>query len=464
MRLRYIALIVVGFCLIRCTSRESKLRTIISEQELDSLFNGVVFVKQGEKVLLHEQVYDSNLQLPVPNDSSVIQLASLTKLFTKLTILKMVERGTLELDSSISHYRPDFRPAFGERISLIQLLKMTSGLPRELDEQNILTGVSFDSNGMAGHFLDSMPEFDLIFPPGEKEAYSNLNYWILGAIIESTSNQTLEQAYARYVFQPLGMTQSGISRTPNSIPGYSLEENEWVKDERSYASRYASGGAFSSLNDLRILSESLLEDDFINPSDFPRVFTADHRYEYYGSLPSVTNTFLVDRKNNLTLIALNNIGVTRLDAITDMKLAMMDALSIEREESRLKKRVVLEVIDSLKPEVPLEAGMREWVSAIQTGTARDIYEVINTYSLEGEMVEADETWGEIVAVRDTLPNFDVVGYRWVEAQEPQGLEVWFDCQGPEKVAFRWIPSRKHPNKVENLMVIPDDMDWLGEHY
>jgi D-alanyl-D-alanine carboxypeptidase len=120
---------------------------------------------------------------------------SMTKTFTAVAILQLVEQGKLGLDNEIDRYLPD-NPYGGHHITIRQLLVHTSGLPNpiplrwaHLAEEH----ASFDEGAALAQVMHENPK--LAFEPDRKYAYSNIGYWLLGKIVE----QATGQSYPDYV-------------------------------------------------------------------------------------------------------------------------------------------------------------------------------------------------------------------------------------------------------------------------
>jgi CubicO group peptidase (beta-lactamase class C family) len=146
---------------------------------------------------------------------------SVTKLFTATAVLKLVESGGVELDDPITKYVPSFEVASSVVPSVRQLLAHTSGLPNpvpvawihRLDEQ----GPTLDQ--MTQRLLHRHRR--LSFAPGTRFAYSNLNYLVLGQLIERVSGIPYETFVIEHVVRPLGANTAAFEVTPDAATGYS---------------------------------------------------------------------------------------------------------------------------------------------------------------------------------------------------------------------------------------------------
>jgi CubicO group peptidase (beta-lactamase class C family) len=143
---------------------------------------------------------------------TLFKLASVTKSFTALAIMQLVEAGQVELDAPVQRYLPWFSVADADasaRITVRHLLNQTSGLStqdgvRDLDAVD--TGTLDAQNYVRG-----LSNADLAYPVGEAMQYSNANYITLGVIVESVSGDSYEQYIQEHILTPLDMHNTYLS-------------------------------------------------------------------------------------------------------------------------------------------------------------------------------------------------------------------------------------------------------------
>jgi CubicO group peptidase (beta-lactamase class C family) len=143
---------------------------------------------------------------------------SMTKIPTAIAIMQLREQGRLNLDDAVTEYLPWFDVVYPSKdspiITIRHLLQHTSGLPDTIPA--MIGWVHYDDATRVQTEIVKrhLPEFNkLKFNPGEKAGYSNLNYMVLGAIIESVSGQSYETYIAQNILQPLDMSQTGFVYT-----------------------------------------------------------------------------------------------------------------------------------------------------------------------------------------------------------------------------------------------------------
>jgi CubicO group peptidase (beta-lactamase class C family) len=133
--------------------------------------------------------------------------------------MQLQEQGKLNLDDAVTQYLPWFIVNYpsdkSPRITIRNLLQHSSGLPDTIPA--IFGWVHYDeaARNQTQVVKNHLSEFNsLKFQPGEKAVYSNFNYMVLGAVIESVSGQSYEVYMVNNILKPLGMTQTNFVYTP----------------------------------------------------------------------------------------------------------------------------------------------------------------------------------------------------------------------------------------------------------
>jgi CubicO group peptidase (beta-lactamase class C family) len=168
-------------------------------------------VKNNEIIYLKGYGYaDSSGREVTPQTPFLI--ASLSKSFTAMAIMQLVDEQKLDLDKSVQTYIPWFRVSdlqTSSEITVRQLLNHTSGIGADA-EYEIATLHGDDSS--IEQFVRKMSKIELTKKVGESFQYNNANYIILGQIIQSVSGLSYEDYMTQKVFQPLGMLHSYVSQ------------------------------------------------------------------------------------------------------------------------------------------------------------------------------------------------------------------------------------------------------------
>src|SRR6266545_3398063 len=144
---------------------------------------------------------------------TVYRVGSVSKLFTDVAVMQLVEEGKLDLDAPVLKYLPDFKPSYKEgekQITLRMLMAHRSGLIREPPVGNYFDPTEPTLEKMVAS-LNSIP---LIYPPESKIKYSNAAIGVVGYTLEKSQNEKFEKYVQRRVIDALGMKASSFLPTP----------------------------------------------------------------------------------------------------------------------------------------------------------------------------------------------------------------------------------------------------------
>jgi CubicO group peptidase (beta-lactamase class C family) len=201
----------------------------LQEMRLPGLALGIV---QGDRIV-HLKGFgnaDTVGQPVTPQTPFVIE--SLSKSFTALAIMQLVEAGKLELDAPVQRYLPWFRvadPEASARMTLRHLLHQTSGF-------STLTGNLFELHSDVGddaleHAVRAVRTVRT-GPLGQAYQYSNMNYTILGLIVQNVSGQSYEQYVQQQILEPLAMRHSYAALADARRNGLATGHQFWFGQPR----------------------------------------------------------------------------------------------------------------------------------------------------------------------------------------------------------------------------------------
>ncbi len=198
---------------------------------------------------------------PVTPDTPLL-IGSISKSFTALAVMQLVEAGKIDLDAGVSQYLDVFSGQATGAITIRQLLSHTSGFS------------TVQGNGREGELagrVERLAVEDLAHQPGERWEYSNANYEILGRLIEVVSEQSYQAYVATNILEPVGMERSfatdgevhesmAIGHTPWFFTKRALSDNA---TDRGTA---PAGGIVASANDLALYLQMIMngEDDVLS--------------------------------------------------------------------------------------------------------------------------------------------------------------------------------------------------------
>ena len=215
-----------------------------------------VLVRQNGRTVFERGYGARDLRTLAPIDAKTdFRLASFTKQFTAIAIMLLVHDGKLRYDQRLTEVFPDF-PAYGQAITVRQLLTHTSGLP---DYEDLMPGDTWT----AAHQIQDKEVLGLLkhqtagkFAPGSSWAYSNSGYVVLGLIVAKVSGKPFAEFLDSRIFQPLHMNRTlvyinGKNTVPNRAYGHTRQGGRFIEtDQSSTSATQGDGGIYSNLEDL----------------------------------------------------------------------------------------------------------------------------------------------------------------------------------------------------------------------
>jgi D-alanyl-D-alanine carboxypeptidase len=229
-------------------------------------------VKDG-KVLKAKGYGFANIEHQVPvKPETIFQSGSVGKQFTATAVMMLVEDGKLNLDDKITKYFTD-APEHWKNITVRHLLSHTAGTtdyPQDFD---------FRRDYKEDELLKRAAQIPLAFEPGEKWAYSNMGYVMLGILIGKVTGKFYGDFLQERIFKPLGMTTTRIINEadiiPNRAQGYrlvkgELKHQEWVSPTMNTT---ADGSLYFTIQDLIKWDAALYTEKLLKKSSLDLMWT-----------------------------------------------------------------------------------------------------------------------------------------------------------------------------------------------
>lgn len=215
-------------------------------------FCGTVLIEKNGEILLNKGYGYASYELDIKaSDSTKYQINSITKGFTRVVFDHLVNEGKINYNDKLIKYLPEIGQDKGNKIKIKHLLIHQTGL-----QEKFLDDISRETRLFQ---IKEISKLELNFEPGTKEEYCNLNYTILGLIIERVSGYDLASAFEEFIFKPLGIKSASLDNaermlTNMAIPHYVNQVNQTDKYIHVYPKNngkgYAAGGIIMTTEDL----------------------------------------------------------------------------------------------------------------------------------------------------------------------------------------------------------------------
>lgn len=229
----------------------------------------VSIIKDGKVLLAQGYGFsDEAKRVPVVANTDLFRIGSITKMFTWVSVMQLVEQGKLDLNADISLYIKDFQiePTYKEPITLKHLMTHTPGF-----EDRFVGLFARDSSAMKplGEILaNDMP--DRVRPPGTYASYSNHGTGIAAYIVEQVSGMSFNDYVEKNILSPLGMKNTTL-RQPlpadmqsRMSKGYQYTPGNFTEKPFEYVPLYPAGSASTTATDMVLFMRALLENGTLN--------------------------------------------------------------------------------------------------------------------------------------------------------------------------------------------------------
>ncbi|MCZ2257735.1 serine hydrolase domain-containing protein [Sporosarcina sp. G11-34] len=333
---------------------EHYVEELMAKQQIPGV--AIALSKNGETIYA-KGFGTKDLQTKEPiTPETIFGIASITKSFTALAIMKLVEEGKLEVDDAVSKHLPEFQTIQHEMVEGIKihhLLSHTTGLAT-MERKNHL-------KNFTGH-LDYLnaKKWSWLGVPGEYICYNNDMFLLLGAIIEKVTGESYQAYITKTIFTPLQMDRTSfdlleLQQLGNLTTPYMIEKEKPTACAWPTLGNYAVGGGIrSTVMDLLKYGQMYVNDDLQYKETLAQMTNTvirTHGNSFYGyalqttpnyegftlaehggSQPGVSSNFGFVREKELVAVVLTNLSGVSADEI--WLAAVNTALDIPMEHKR----------------------------------------------------------------------------------------------------------------------------------
>jgi CubicO group peptidase (beta-lactamase class C family) len=330
MKLYSIVILLIIFIYCCSIDKESRIDQLFEDYKGQVPGASLLVIKKGNKIFEKSFGLANLAKETAVTPNTNFRLASVTKQFTAMCILQLIEQEKLNLKTNLIQIFRNF-PEYGKTITIKHLLQHTSGL---IDYEDLIPD-TVTIQVLDKDVLEMMKQQDsTYFEPGTEYRYSNSAYAVLSVIIEKISGKTFAKYLKQYIFTPVGMTntialEEGISTVNNRAMGYKFENGKFVfKDQSITSAVLGDGGIYSSISDLYKWDQILYSDVLISTETLDLIFShgilkngelIDYSFGWYlknfkgnkcvyhtGSTSGFRNVFFRIPKQKLSVIILTN--------------------------------------------------------------------------------------------------------------------------------------------------------------
>jgi CubicO group peptidase (beta-lactamase class C family)/D-alanyl-D-alanine dipeptidase len=186
------------------------LQNAIERERIDKALHALSVILVNDQKTVWEAGFGEARPKTRASAETIYRVGSVSKLFTDIALMQLVEQKRVDLDAPVSRYLPDFHPInrfYKSEITLRQLMTHRSGLVREPP-----VGHYFDpTRPTISATVASLNQTELIYPPGQKTKYSNAGITVVGEVIEKLTGKPFSESMTEAVLDPLGCSSSSFT-------------------------------------------------------------------------------------------------------------------------------------------------------------------------------------------------------------------------------------------------------------
>jgi teichoic acid D-alanine hydrolase len=252
-------------------------------------FNGVALVATKGKIDYLKSVGQANRQTGTAmTNQTKFKIASITKTFTAVLILQLHEQGKLNLNDPISKFLSNYKGEKKNEVTIHHLLTYSSGISNEPDK------VRMDSYKMPSTldtYIDKYCSGKSEFETGTKSSYNNVDFILLGKIIEVITKKPFSQVLTEQILKPLSMLNTGtlsskdiVSNLANTYTYGDITKTFYNDEPYLIENYFASAAMYSTAGDLWAFNNGIFNNVLLNKktTDLMLTFYPNLGYVAYG--------------------------------------------------------------------------------------------------------------------------------------------------------------------------------------
>ena len=272
--MKYFTILLILITTVTFAQQKTTLESYMDAQASINNFSGTVLVTKKDAVLLKKAYGLADYEWKTPNTiDTKFSLASVSKQFTAVAIMQLIEKRKISLEDKLSKYYPGFPK--GNQITIKMMLTHNAGFQMDYDEL-YLAKTSINKDSVANYIMQK----PLLFKPGSNTSYSNIGYYLLARIIEKVSNQSYATYLKTNLFDKTKMYNTGVSTNDSivikSAKSYYKKNGKLIKNPYiNWNFNIGHDGIYSTVEDLYLWNKALFDSTILlNETSKKKMFTS----------------------------------------------------------------------------------------------------------------------------------------------------------------------------------------------
>ncbi len=251
----------------------------LSEYLTAQHFSGAVLLRSGHNLETQMASGTGDLTGSMPlSTASRFRIASITKLFTAVMVMQLVDEGMVMLDSTIEELLAGVNLTNAGKVTVKNLLQHTSGLRNEAK-------TSYMSYNSPDKLIERFATKKALFKPGKDLNYNNIDYIILGKIIERLTGKSFSENLQERIIEKLSMNDTGLDTTFEKdleiVNSFMVKDGQRKPEAKAHIENiWAAGAMYSTVSDLLIFIDALKAEKLVSRSSMDKLFKSEPKLGY----------------------------------------------------------------------------------------------------------------------------------------------------------------------------------------
>lgn len=242
-------------------------------------FSGAILLRSGHNLETQMAAGSGDLEGQQKlNTTSRFRIASITKLFTAVMVMQLVDEGKVTLDSTIEELLPGASITNAGKVTIQNLLQHTSGLRNEAK-------ISYMAYNSPDKLIERFATKKALFKPGKDLNYNNIDYIILGRIVEQLTGKSFSENLQQRIITELNLNDTGldttIERDQAVVASFMVKDGQRKAEAKAHIENiWAAGAMYSTVSDLLVFIDALKAEKLVSRSSMERLFKSEPKLGY----------------------------------------------------------------------------------------------------------------------------------------------------------------------------------------
>ena len=256
---------------------KEKIDRFLDEYSRLYIFSGAIRVTYKDEIIYERFLGYADIEHKVPiNKNSLFNLYSVSKPFCAIGLLKLVDKGLVDLNEHPGKYVPEARD-FDKSLTIKHLLQHSSGVPDFTHHKDFVNKHLSDEITDMRKMVKELTEYPANFAPGTNTLYENINFTLPALIIENITGLSYREYMQKEVFEPLGMKTARVDRpgllVDNRVRGYDIDGDHLISQDRHVIWMLGAGDLLGTLDDVYCLNKAIKHKLLLKPETWEQVLT-----------------------------------------------------------------------------------------------------------------------------------------------------------------------------------------------